>query len=165
MNRTEIKPTCLRDASYVFGNLGPGDAEEVACQLPDGFEPWQVAYSHVRSLRSHIAYLDGVPVMAFGVNALTPLVASVWAVGTADVRRVVPEVTRFWRDDLVPWGVERGFQYAEARSLATNRRAHRWLMNTFKAKLITGPQPYGKAGEPFILFRFAVSDYRSTVAQ
>lgn len=160
MSLIEIKPSCLRDASYVFGNLNAADLAEVSCQLPSSMRPQDLAPFHVTALQSAVAYVDGVPAMFFGVGALNAACASVWAVGTSKGWRAVPAVTRYWHETLVPWMIENGFLYAEARSLATNERAHRWL-RSLSAEAVTEPLPFGTGGEPFLLFRFTVAGYRS----
>lgn len=160
MSRIEIKPSCLRDTSYVFGNLNPADLAEVSCQLPDGVRPQQLAPIYVGLPRSLVAYVDDVPAMAFGVGMINAACASAWAVGTVKSWRAVPDVTRFWHDELVPWTIDRGFRFVEARSLVTNVRAHRW-MESLGAEAVTDPLPFGKADEPFILFRWTVASYRS----
>lgn len=165
MSCIEIKAACLRDASYVLGNLNADDSAEVLCQLPPGMKPQELAPFHLNTLKSCIAYVDGVPAMFFGIGAINAACASFWSVGTAKAWRAVPEVTKFWLSDMVPWAMEQGFRFAEARSLATNTKAHRWLLNTFKAEVVTEPLPFGTQDEPFLLFRFTVTGYRSIYSE
>src|SRR5690606_4780331 len=82
MSRIEIKDACLRDAMFVLGNLGPGDLEEVACQLPPGMTPQQLAPFHLNAPKTAIAYVDGVPATFFGIGAVNAACASFWSVGT-----------------------------------------------------------------------------------
>ncbi len=119
-----------------------------------------LAYSHINAPRAAIAYVDDVPAMFFGIGVVSAACASVWAVGTRKSWRVVPEVTRFWRSDFVPWLLEHDFRFAEARSLATNSRAHRW-MRSLGAEQHGPAMPFGTHDEPFLLFRWTVAGYRS----
>lgn len=164
MSRVDIKPACLRDASFVMGNLNPDDLAEVACQLPPGMTPQQLAPFYVAAPRALVAYVDDVPAMFFGIGAINAACASVWAVGTTRGWRAVPAVTRVWHDDLVPWLIDKGFRFAEARSLASNRKAHGWL-RSLGGETATDPLPFGTQDEPFLLFRFTVASYRSIHGQ
>lgn len=163
MSRIGIKASCLRDASFVLGNLGADDLAEVACQLPAGMLPQHLAPYHLALPKTAIAYVDDVPAMFFGVGALNAATASVWSIGTAKAWRAVPEATRYWHEHLIPWMLEQGFRNAEARSLAANKRTHGWL-RSLGAEAVA-EFPFGNQDEPFLLFRFTVARYRSIYGQ
>jgi hypothetical protein len=160
----EIKPACLRDASFVLGNLNRHDEAEVRCQLPEGVSPGVLAHGHVALPKALVAYVNDVPATFFGVGWLNAGTTSVWAVSTSLGRRAMPEVTRHFRSDLVPWMLEHGAVAAEARSLATNTKAHEW-MRSLGAEQHGPAFPFGRGGEPFLLFRWTVAGYRSIYQQ
>jgi hypothetical protein len=82
-----------------------------------------------------------------------------WAFGTGRLKRAVPSITRFcreeWPKQLIPIGVTR----VEIRSLADHDLAHRWLqaIGCRREALMTN---YGVHGEDFELWAFIDEDWR-----
>lgn len=162
----EITNAVLRDASYVTANLRPRDHEEVYAQWPDDLSTAMLARILVYSPGSdcYTALLDGQPVAVFGTSPMTVNCMWVWALGTKDMRRAVPAMTRHFLDEQVPRRIEQGITCAEARSLATHGVAHRWIEALGGVK--QGPAfEFGKRGEFFVLYRWTVAGYRAISAQ
>lgn len=97
-----------------------------------------------------IAKIDGQPACAFGVQEKSPRRFVGWAFGTDNMRRVVPEVTRFIRSTILP-ALEIKANRIEAESLSTHKDAHRWL-KAFGAVPVCTLAKVGKNEEDFILF-------------
>ena len=151
-NEVTIVPACLKDASYVTGNMRERDRVEAMCQLPDGTRTHELAYFLIMNGEGYVAKLNGIPVMLFGVTPMTVCAFSVWALGTKDTWRVVSAVTKF----MIPFLWEKhkaGFVTMEARSEVSHKQAHRWLRDT-GAVAIGKPFVYGKNREKFLLFRW-----------
>ena len=160
MTHVTIRPAVLRDASYITANLRPQDHEEAFCQLPDGTHHMTLARWLIMSGEGFIAYLDDEPVTLFGTAPMTASCYSVWALGTDDMRRTVPAVTRMLMSEIIERRIAQGLRTAEARSLATHHEAHKW-MRDLGAEQLGEPFPYGKADELFVMFRWTVAGYRA----
>lgn len=148
-----IGPATIRDVSYILANLDPADAEEIGCQVPEGAMPGELAAGCVRFGSSFVAYLNGVPAMAFGSSPLTAVgnVRSAWAFGTRRSRVCMRSVMRFCRDEFVPSFLSFGVTRVEARSISTHAVAHRWL-EAVGAEREATIAAYGKNGEDFVLY-------------
>lgn len=153
MVRVDIKPACLRDASYVVAHMRPEDEAEVLCQLKPDVIGYEIAYSLVFSGDAFIACWDDVPTMLFGAHPLNVCTLSVWAIGTRKTWRVLPEVTRFMVEHYLPAKIDDGFFAMEARSLVGHEAAHRWMEST-GAVACGPPFVYGRDREMFLMFRW-----------
>lgn len=158
MSAVEIRPSCLRDASYVFANLRPLDCHEAFCQIDHRVKTHEVAWWSIQIGESWVAYLKGRPVMVFGYMPMNVAAVSIWAMGTKHATRVVPAVTRHVVLDVIPSLIERGYHSMEARSIIEHEQAHRWMESTGAVR--SGePFPYGRDGELFQLFRWTRPSY------
>jgi hypothetical protein len=144
-----IAAATLRDLSYVAANLRPEDREEVACQ----FEQWTPVLLASLALRDHayVVEINGNPEAAVGAGQVRPGLWIAWSWGTDRMWRAVPTITRFVRDVMIPDIIAQGGQRAEARAMAKNFSAHRWLEKMGATRRCDLPN-YGKNGEPFLLF-------------
>lgn len=155
-----IRPAVLRDASYITANLRAIDHDEAFCQLPDGTHHAILARWLITSGEGFIAYMDDEPVTLFGTTPMTAACYSVWALGTQHMRRTIPAVSRKFMVEIIERRIAQGLRTAEARSLATHTEAHKW-MRDLGAEQLGDAFPYGKADEPFVMFRWTVAGYRA----
>jgi hypothetical protein len=158
----EIRNAVLRDASYVTANMRPKDREEVYAQWPADMSTQMLARILVLSPGSQcfVALHGDQPVAVFGTSPMTVNCMWVWALGTKAMWRAIPEMTRFFMEFHIPKRIDEGYTCAEARSLATHGRAHRWIEALGGVK--QGPAfEFGKAGEFFVLYRWTVAGYRA----
>lgn len=160
MSGVEIKPACMRDASYIMAHLRPMDQLEVRCQIPDSVTMGQMTWFMLQSGDAFVAYLRNQPVMFFGTSTLNVAAKSIWAVGTERTPRVIPRVTRFVIHEHCPELVKQGFLILEARSLVQHAEAHRWMLSS-GAKKSGEPFYYGAGRELFQLFRWTIDDFTS----
>jgi hypothetical protein len=160
MVAVSIVPPTLRDISFIAANVRPDDWREIACQIPDGTTPLDVALWSVSAGQAWVAKLDDQPVALFGASPQTAAgnVLALWAWGTKRMRRVAPAITRFVRDGRAAEWVEAGKTRVEARSIAGHVEAHRWLVSI---GFLAEPLPqWGKDGEDFILFSMTLDRWR-----
>jgi hypothetical protein len=153
----EVVDATLRDMSYVLYNLNPADEEETACQIDPQLRRDHLAYMLLMSGDNFAVRVDGQPAAVFGTAPLNRATLSVWALGTKNMRRVLPAISRHLIDVHLPKMVEQGYRYMEARSHANHASAHRWL-RWLGATVLGEPHPYGRNGELFLLFRWTSDD-------
>lgn len=139
----------LRDLSYIAANLRPEDHAECECQ----FDDWSPASLALTAMQGHayVVELDGNPEAAFGAAQVRGGLFIAWSWGTKRMRRCVPRITQFFYEVLGPDVAAQGAHRVEARALASNELALRWLkrLGATERCLLPG---YGKNGEDFILF-------------
>lgn len=162
----DIRPATVAHATFITANLRPGDREEAFCQLPPDtptavLGTWLAQPTH----RSLIAYLDDEPVTLFGASPINHFVWSVWALGTRQMQRTAPAVSRYFTRTLIPQLIEEfGIVGLEARSLASHDEARRWIEN-MGGKRHGKPFPFGRDGQRFVLYRWTVAAYRTIDAK
>lgn len=146
----------LRDLSYIASNLRPEDKAEVDCQL-DEWTPAGLALGAMQGF-AYVAVLDGNPEAAFGAAENRSGLWTIWCWGSKRVHRCVPRITRFCWDVLMPDVMARGALRGEARPLASNDLACRWLdrLGATRQGLL---KSYGKNGEDFVLYEWVRSDF------
>lgn len=157
-------PAVLRDASFVIGNLNPDDRAEVMCQVSPATKTHELAYAMLMSSDSYVAKWKGRPAMFFGVNPLNICALSIWALGTRQSWRTIPELTAFVAHTVLPRKIDEGFTTMEARSIMGHTVAHGWMEATGAVRS-GDPFVYGRGGELFQLFRWTVTEYHSRTAQ
>lgn len=148
-----IVPATLRDTSYVMAHMRPADEKEVLCQFPETTKRHELAYMLLHSLECWVATIDDQPVAVFGVSHMTVACVSVWAIGTKRMWRVIPRLTRFVQNNMVPRLQEVGYRTMEARSHVDHHQAHRWMAST-GATQVDQPYIFGRGGEKFVTFRW-----------
>lgn len=153
-----IERAVLRDASFVTANLRHSDRAEVFCQVPDGTTTAVLAQALI-SGESFVAYRGDQPIALFGTSLINVCTASVWALGTDDMHRAVPAISRFLFDEHVPRLIDNGVTSLEARCMVGHAAAERWIKGLGGTPL-GEPFVYGKGGELFTLFRWTVAAYR-----
>lgn len=158
MKLVEIKPACLAHASFVTANLRQADKDEIFCQMPDGFKTYEIAGALIKA-DCYVAYYRGRPTCFFGNHPINVCTLDLWAMGTKDMWKVTPEVTRFAFRNFVTQAIKQGFIGAECRSLVGHTEAHAWLLAT-GAKKFGEPFAYGKNGELFQMFRWDASSIK-----
>lgn len=146
----EIIPATLRDLTYIAANMRPEDWREIECQFPEGITSFEIAALAGQFGEAWVATSSSQPVAAFGAAPLTYNVLSVWAWGTKGMRRAIPAIGRFLRDERAPDWIASGVTRLEARSIAGHHSAHRW-MTSLGATSQPCPE-WGRRGEDFILF-------------
>ena len=135
--------------------MRPRDAEELQCQLPDGYSNQSIAiWCWQMSAIAWIAKLKGQPCMVFGVSLQQhPGLMSAWAWGTPSCRKTLPAVTQFIKETVIPRCIDEfNAHRVEIRSLSTHDYANRWLPK-LGAVLECEMPHYGKGGESFNLWR------------
>ncbi|WP_246675470.1 hypothetical protein [Mesorhizobium sp. B2-3-4] len=95
--------------------------------------------------------LDGNPEAAFGAAELRSGLWIAWSWGTRRMKRCVPRITKFFWETLGPDVAAQSAWRVEARALASNDLALRWLHRLGATQRCHLPA-YGKNGEDFILF-------------
>jgi hypothetical protein len=141
----------LRDLSYIAANLRPEDHAEIDCQF-DHWTPAELALSAMQGL-AYVVELDGNPEAAFGAGEVRSGLWIAWSWGTKRMRRCVPRITQFFYEVLGPEVAAQGAWRVEARAMAGNDLAVRWL-NRLGATECCRLPGYGKNGEEFILFHW-----------
>nr|WP_319485675.1 hypothetical protein [uncultured Cohaesibacter sp.] len=153
MSRVVIKPATRRDLSFVAANLSDEDQAEIHCQMdkPDNRLIAEMAYQG-SPLWRYVAWLDGQPVLAFGVGLMHSRLGLAWAWGTARKLRAFPEATRFMLDVVKPACVDSGINRIHADTLSTHTNAHKWLERLGAHREAVMPS-LGLGGETF--YRYA----------
>lgn len=146
-----ILPATLRDLSYVAANMRLADWEEISCQCPPSIRTLDVAAWSAQAREAYTVQRHGQPIAAFGVHDATPAgnVLSIWAWGTLEMPRAVPEISR-WIRQAVPRWIGEGVTRVEARSIVGHTAAHRW-MRKLSARETELPA-FGRDGQDFVLF-------------
>lgn len=139
----------LRDLSYIAANLRPEDKAEIDCQH-DEWAPATLAQTALHGF-AYVAELDGNPEAAFGAGEVREGLWVAWSWGTRRMRRCVPRITQFFYAVLGPDVASRGAWRVEARPLASNDMAVRWLHRLGATERCHLPG-FGKNGEDFLLF-------------
>jgi hypothetical protein len=139
----------IRDLSYIAANLRPEDQTEVDCQF-DSWTPAHLALSAMQGF-AYVAELDGNPEAAFGAAEARSGLWAAWSWGTKRMRRCVPLITKFFYEVLGPDVSAAGAWRVEARPLAGNDLAVRWLKRLGATERCSLPG-YGRNGEDFLLF-------------
>lgn len=144
-----IVPATLRDLSYIAANLRLEDRAEIDCQL----DHWSPALLSLTALQgfAYVAELDGNPEAGFGAAEQRSGLWIAWSWGTRRMKRCVPGITRFFHDVLGPQVAARGAWRVEARALADNDLALRWLDKLGATQRCRLPA-YGRNGEDFFLY-------------
>lgn len=139
----------MRDLSFIASRLRERDRHEADCQL-DFWSPALLAYAAMRGF-AYVVRLDGQPEAAFGAAEERQGLWHAWSWGTARMPRCVPAMTRYFYAVLGPQVSEAGAWRVEAKALASNALALRWLRRLSAVERCVLPR-YGKNGEDFILF-------------
>ena len=160
--RIHIGHATNRDAGWITAHMRSGDRQEVSCQFPSATDQ-ELAVALASEKDAYIAYRDGEPVLLFGVSPMCEVGLSVWALGTDKAKRVIPHVTRYFVNQLMPVKMREGYRWMEARSIATHYEAHEWMKKTGAEARLRLPD-YGKDHEDFILFRWTTSSYYTAAA-
>ncbi|ESX81229.1 hypothetical protein NKJ87_02310 [Mesorhizobium sp. M0027] len=144
-----IIPATLRDLSYIAANLRPEDRAEIDCQ----FDEWSPALLALTALQgfAYVAELDGNPEAGFGAAEQRSGLWIAWNWGTRRMRRCVPGITEFFHAVLGPQVAAHGAWRVEARALAANELALRWLARLGATQRCRLPG-YGRNGEDFLLY-------------
>lgn len=159
----EIAEANLRDCTYIGANLRPEDARETLCQLPEG--TWGSSalagiYEGLAPGWNWIAYINDQPAAAFGFQPMTTPVWQAWALGTKQLVRAMPAITRWcWSQEqrLIDAGVRR----LEARSIEGHTQAHHWLERLGCSRICELPD-HGRDGELFYLYAWHLGAGRPT---
>lgn len=147
--KTRVIGGTLRDLSYIAANLRPDDRAEIDCQA-DIWTPAQLALAALQG-HAYVVTLDGNPEAAFGATEQRMGLWIAWSWGGKRMHRCVPSITRFFYEVLGPDVSAQGAHRVEARAMAGNDLAIRWLTRLGAQQRCELPG-YGKNGEPFLLF-------------
>jgi len=147
--KARIVGATLRDLTYLAANMRPQDRHEIECQL----ERWNVDLIALSALQgpAYVVELDGNPEAAFGATRQRVGLWQAWSWGSKRMHRCVPAITRFFYAVLGPHVAAQGAWRVEARPIAGNDLACRWLarLGAQERCLLPG---YGKDGEDFLLY-------------
>lgn len=157
-----VKGGSLRDLSYIASNLRPEDKAEIDCQIP-GWSPASLALGAMQGF-AYVVELDGNPEAAFGAIEERQGLWHVWSWGTRRMRRCVPLITRFIFDSIGPDVRAAGAWRVEARPLASNELAVRWLKRIGATQRCILPR-YGTSGEDFLLFDWTRESWDNVFCQ
>lgn len=144
----------LRDLSYIAANLRPDDKAEIDCQC----EAWKPAQLALAALQGHayVVTLDGNPEAAFGATEQRTGLWIIWSWGSRRMWRTVPTITKFCMEVVIPDVLNAGAMRGEARAMASNQMAVRWLerLGATRQGVLRN---FGKNGEDFLLFEWVRS--------
>jgi hypothetical protein len=150
----------LRDLSYIAANLRPEDKAEIDCQF-DAWTPFMLA-AHAMYGFAYVVEIDGNPEAAFGAAEHRSGLWVAWSWGTDRMRRCVPRITQFFYAALGPDVAARCAYRVEARALASNDLALRWLRRLGATERCRLPA-YGKNGEDFILWDWTRENWHQAI--
>lgn len=152
--QVQIAPLALGPVAYVAHRMREIDALE-ANATSFSEDPDDLAVDVVKRWGPTGAVLGlERPICVIGATQRWPRVWTAWMFATDEFPRIGKAVTRYARSVLLPTVRAVGMVRADARSIATNVAAHRWMKLTgaqFEAKL----KGFGKNGEDFVQFRWA----------
>ncbi|MCF6112497.1 hypothetical protein [Mesorhizobium muleiense] len=155
-----IVSATLRDLSYIAANLRTEDRTEIDCQ----FDEWSPALLALTALQgfAYVAELNGNPEAGFGAAEQRGGLWIAWSWGTRRMKRCVPGITEFFHAVLGPQVAAHGAWRVEARALASNELALRWLARLGATQRCRLPG-YGRNGEDFLLYDWTrSSDFGSS---
>jgi hypothetical protein len=152
----------LRDLTYIAANMRPEDRREVECQLAQ----WDASLIALTAMQgpAYIVELDGNPEAAFGAAEQRVGLWQAWSWGTKRMNRCVPAITRFFYAVLGPHVSEQGAWRVEARPIAGNELACRWLARLGATRRCELPG-YGKNGEDFELWDWTRESWANVFLQ
>jgi hypothetical protein len=147
--KARIVGATLRDLTYIASNMRPEDRQEVECQI----EQWDTAMIALAAMQgfAYVVELGGNPEAAFGACEQRQGLWVAWSWGTKRMPRCVPAITRFFHAVLGDQVSRSGAWRVEARPIAGNELAVRWLKRLGATERCLLPA-YGKNGEDFLLF-------------
>lgn len=155
-----IEPLTLRSATWVAHNMRPRDVEELMSQMPPDATRSDAGmacfFSTGERWRWEVS-IDGSPVACFGVSQLTHPCWIGWGYGRPQMRRAMPEVTRFLKRQL-PGLIAIGCRRIEARALKSHGEAHLWLAalgGTYRFDL----RDCGRDGEVFEFWSWELGEH------
>lgn len=151
--RVQIAPLSLGLVAFVTQNMRPLDRLE-ANATSFSEEPADLAVDVCMHWGPTGAVL-GIerPIAVIGATQRWPNVWTAWMFATDEFPRIGKAATRYARDVLLPTVRNVGMVRADARSLASNVAAHRWIEligGRFESEL----KGFGKNGEDFVQFRW-----------
>lgn len=154
----------LRDLSYIASNLRDADRHEIDCQAV-WWSPAMVALGALRG-SAYVVALDGQPHAAFGACEEQPGrgLWHAWSWGGPLMHRCVPAITRHFYSVLGPDVSAAGAWRVEARALASNELALRWLRRLSATERCVLPR-YGRNGEDFVLFDWTRESWANVFLQ
>lgn len=141
---------------HVASNMREADREEIyATRWTDS--PIDLAEDIVRIPGPKwVAWAKGIgPAAVYGAMPMWPGVWSLYCFGTPHFKHVARDTTRHIMRVMLPSLAIAGAHRAEARSSASHSEAHVWLerLGAHREATLKG---YGRNGEDFILFAWAV---------
>lgn len=97
-----------------------------------------------------VAFLRGEPVFAFGTNGSFPHVRWLWGFGTDKATRVMPEVTRFVKEEWLPRMMHSGVRRIEVRLPRSCTQSIEWLKSFGMYIESDDVRHLSLTGEPFV---------------
>lgn len=165
-----IKPANVRDASWIAHNMRERDWAEASCQLEHDIDKAFLGMKLVTYPGFHwTAWLgsklgSGVrPVGVFGfVASEMPWLYSAYALGTDEMPRVIPAISRFCVEDGLPMLLDAGCKRCEVRVKSDYKESIRWLcrMGAKHEGCLVG---WGKNGEDFNLMAWTDANLPTSV--
>jgi hypothetical protein len=149
-----ISDATLDGVTSVLERLrAPDEAELRATILEPGIEPADLAADIFGrpGPKWEARSVDGVAQVVGGFLPIWPGFGALWSLGTDRWPDVGLEVTRFVSRFMLPQLASAGFHRVEARPMAVNEAALRWLMSLgFTPEAVLAQ--FGRAREDFFLF-------------
>jgi hypothetical protein len=159
--QARIAPATFLDLSYVAANLCPADQAEISCQV-EQYDPLGVAAAALSGYAFTVE-AGGNPELAFGAarGRADGTLWIAWSWGTKRSWRALPDAIRFIQQHLQPMVYRDGALRVEARALASNERAHRFL-ERIGGRCDCALRSYGKGGEDFLLYSWTRDAWETT---
>lgn len=148
----EIRPLTPMAATYIAAYIRDTDRRELEAYQPGGSVAELAAVLSVSPGWKFYAAADDVPVFAFGVvtHPWSPHTGSAWGFGTDKTRKVIPKITDFVREALIPELVDKGIRRVEVRALETHTSSFNWLAKRLGALPECDLRQAGANGETFV---------------
>ena len=155
--KVEIKPiTSPMTPQYVLGKLRQAEKDEFDAL---GASTDQIVGMTGNSPIRFAALLNNEPVFCFGASPTFSHVVHVWGYGTDKAVRVLPEMTRFIRNELIKNLSKAGITRAEVRVSEHNTDSINWFEKYLKATRECELKDMGRDGSRFIQYSWQITDH------
>lgn len=143
----------LEAVEHILRNLRQSDADELYAQRWDRDpDSYALVVDSLPTSMCDVFWHQGEPASLIGAYPLWPGVWSVFAFGTDKWDKCVVSLTKHARRFLMPAIYNSGFHRAQAWSVTSHTRAHRWMVRCLGARHEATHVGWGAGGEDFHCF-------------
>lgn len=112
----------------------------------------------------YIAYADTEPVFVFGAAPVIPGVYQFWGFGTDDTPKVLPQLTKFCREEFAPDLYLAGVRRVQVHVPLKSQQSFRWLTEHIGMRVETIMSDYCADGSPMAQLVFTRQDFQEYVS-